>query len=225
MRIILADDHELVRAGIRPFLEELAEDVEVIEAETYHQALAAAGNGGESAALAILDLRMPDREADSIGGFHRAHPGIPVVVLSGSMDLQDVYDALSGGAVGYIPKTFGGPAMLHALRLVLAGERFFPAFAVEAALQRGLPTAGGGNIGNRDANGGRVLDKLSAREREILALMIEGGTNKEIARRLEVQEITVKVHLRNIYRKLGAANRAQAVRIALENGWQAPPMP
>lgn len=222
MRIILADDHELVRAGIRPFLEELGPDATVVEAETYRDALERSSEGAMPA-LAVLDLRMPEASEGGLEEYRNRFPEVPVVVLSGSVDPEDVFAAVRGGAAGYVPKTFGGPAMLHALRLVLAGERFFPSFAVESALAHhgangGATVAADGERGKDDTG---VLSKLSVRERDILAHMIEGGTNKKIARQLGVQEITVKVHLRNIYRKLGAANRAQAVRIALENGWRA----
>jgi DNA-binding NarL/FixJ family response regulator len=220
MRIILADDHELVRAGIRPFLRDLGPEVEVVEADTFDQAMTALAEAGPSD-LAIIDLRMPGMRPGWLAAVRRQGADLPVVVLSGSLAPEDVVQSLRDGAAGYIPKTFGGPALVAALKLVLSGQRFFPAFALEALLND-VPAAGGGSRGGA-AGEGAVLEKLSARERDILGLMIQGGTNKEIARQLEVQEITVKVHLRNIYRKLGAANRAQAVRIALENGWRTRP--
>lgn len=217
MRIILADDHELVRAGIRPFLSELGQSVDVLEAETFEQVLSAMGGQGP-VDLVIIDLRMPGMTPGWFEALHERAPGVPTVILSGSLAPEDVVQCFRDGASGYVPKTFGGPSMVAALQLILSGQRFFPSFALEAALNASEHVGIRGNRGG--AGDGTVLDKLSARERDILGLMIEGGTNKEIARQLEVQEITVKVHLRNIYRKLGAANRAQAVRIALENGWQ-----
>jgi len=230
MRIILADDHELVRAGIRPFLAELGANVEVVEAETFEQVVDAlrgaasdadADVDGPAVSLAIIDLRMPGMGEGWLDTLRRTAPRVPVVVLSGSLAPEDVVQCLRDGAAGYVPKTFGGPSMVAALQIVLTGQRFFPAFALEALIE-GCGAAGGNGRGAPNGEG-TLLAKLSARERDILGLMIEGGTNKEIARRLEVQEITVKVHLRNIYRKLGAANRAQAVRIALENGWRTIP--
>lgn len=221
MRILLADDHQLVRAGLRPFLMELADTVEVVEAESYPDAVRVAEDGDVLPAMAVLDLRMPGLEDGGLAGFCEAFSEVPVVVLSGSVTPEDVWECVRSGAAGYVPKIFGGPAMLAALRLVLAGERFFPAFSLDAALQKRGSGLGFGPPEGEESDGeGAPLRKLSARERDILNLMIDGGTNKEIARELDVQEITVKVHLRNIYRKLGAANRAQAVRIALENGWQ-----
>lgn len=216
MRIILADDHELVRAGIKPFLADLSDSIEVVECGDLPGAL---DQGG--ADLVILDLSMPGMNGEE--GLRAAlatFPERPVVVLSASTQADDILTAARAGAAGYLPKSMSGPAMTAALRLILLGERFFPACVLQSVTAapafEGMAATAGGGAGRRR----NPLELLSVREREILRLMIEGGTNKEIARRLTVQEITVKVHLRNIYRKLGAANRAQAVRIALENGWR-----
>lgn len=222
MLILLADDHELVRAGIRPFLNELAPAVELIEAESYQQALSVVEKD-KKPDLAIVDLRMPGYEEGALQKFCSALHGVPVVILSGSTSHDDILSAYTLGAAGYIPKTYSGPSMVHALRFIISGERFFPAIALDAFLEPAQPAmAAPSPAMTRASHHEPVLGKLSQRETEILGLMIAGGTNKEIARQLTVQEITVKVHLRNIYRKLGAANRAQAVRIALEDGWRAP---
>ncbi|SDH66239.1 response regulator transcription factor [Roseospirillum parvum] len=225
MRVLLADDHHLVQHGMRPFLEELEPGTEVLVAADFAGAMAGLKEQGPCD-LAVLDLNMPGMEGgDAIRQMMTAHPEMPVVVLSGSVDPEDILHCYRLDAAAYLPKTMSGPAMLAVLRLVLTGERFFPAFMLEAParpLVKGRPggeatratlSAGG------EPGGEGPLARLSVREAEILGLIIDGGTNKEIARRLEVQEITVKVHLRNVYRKLGAANRAQAVRIALEHGW------
>lgn len=218
MRILLADDHELVRGGLKPFLAELSPALDLLEADSYSAAHAVV-EAGPVPDLAILDLRMPEGDSGGLEALCQNYPGLKVAVLSGSTDLEDVRFALHCGAVGYIPKTFSGPVLLQTLRLILAGERFFPAFVVDALLLDSVPLAGPAVAEGEPVP--KLLERLSVREREILAHMIQGGTNKEIARLLHVQEITVKVHLRNIYRKLGAANRAQAVRIALESGWTA----
>jgi len=97
--------------------------------------------------------------------------------------------------------------LVNALRLVLAGESYLPPSIL---LDSGAPAV---------KPPASPLSTLSVREREILGYLIEGQTNKEIARRLDLQEITIKIHLRNVYRKIGAINRAQAVRIAMSAGW------
>lgn len=211
MRIILADDHELVRAGIKPFLSDLSAELDIVECADLPSAL----EKGQ-ADLVILDLSMPGMNGEEgLRAALDAFPGKPVVVLSASAQPGDILAAARSGAAGYLPKSMSGPAMTAALRLMLLGERFFPSCVLQGVTVPAAMDLSPGGVRRRNP-----LELLSVREREILRLMIDGGTNKEIARRLTVQEITVKVHLRNIYRKLGAANRAQAVRIALENGWR-----
>lgn len=216
MQILVADDHNLVREGLKPFLYELDETAEIIEASSLDEALARAAQT-TALGLVLLDLRMPGMDGmRGIEAIRALHPAVPVVILSGFVSRDDVMSALRAGAAGYIPKTISGAAMINALRLVLSGEKYLPsiAFSEEAPVQQEEWTPA------RPASG--TLDSLSGREREILALLIDGRTNKEIARKLELQEITIKIHLRNVYRKIGAANRAQAVRIALSSGWTAP---
>jgi DNA-binding NarL/FixJ family response regulator len=107
-----------------------------------------------------------------------------------------------------VPKNLSSEAMLSAFRLVLAGEKFIPSDL--------YPNA----IGSGKQDSDNPLQRLTEREREVLAKVLEGLTNKEIARDLNISEITVKLHARSIYRKLGARNRAQAVKIALDFGWE-----
>lgn len=220
MRILFADDHTLVREGIRPFLHELASDVEIIEAENLSGAEAQANEAGELD-LILLDLKMPGMDGfNGISKFTQSHPDVPIVILSGHYNRKDVIAALDFGVSGYIPKNIGGMAMVNALRLVLAGEKYLPS---EAFSEDG--TDEDESILNPTQSGGsKEVDPkfktLTQRETEILSHLIEGKTNKEIARELDLQEITVKIHVRNIYRKIGAQNRAQAVKITLESGWR-----
>jgi DNA-binding NarL/FixJ family response regulator len=210
MDILLADDHNLVREGLKPFLERLADDVTVIEAATLDEALDAA-RLAPSLGLIILDLMMPGM--DGLAGLKTIQaefPDIPTVILSGHVSRADVMAAVDAGAAGYIPKTISGTALISALRLVLDGDTYLPT----AVLNDNGPA-------QAPAESASVFESLSAREREVLGHLVEGQTNKEIARALDLQEITVKVHVRNVYRKIGAANRAQAVKIALESGFHA----
>lgn len=217
MRILVADDHNLVREGLRPFLQELGEDVEISEAATLDEALdqAAAGPLG----LALLDLKMPGMDGlRGMEAFHARFAAVPTVILTGHINRDDVMAAVRAGASGYIPKTISGTALVNALRLVLSGEKYLPSFMLTDTAEE--PTVVSGAPSKPTP-----LDTLSPREREILGLLIEGRTNKDIARRLDLQEITIKIHLRNVYRKIGAVNRAQAVRIALSSGWNLSPSP
>jgi len=219
MKILIADDHNLVREGLKPFLEELDPQVEIIEAASFDEAYALAGEC-DHLDLILMDLKMPGMTAfDGLVKICAAHTTTPVVILSGHFNRHDVLEAVERGAAGYIPKTISGSAMVNALRLVLSGEKYIPSAAFQDTPISNDDSPIGRSAANKiDPDG--PLSRLSDREKEILGHLIEGNTNKEIARKLGLQEITVKVHLRNIYRKMGAANRAQAVRIALQNGWE-----
>ena len=207
MRILVADDHNLVRDGLKPFLYELDPDAVILDAANFDDALVSA-KAADELGLVLLDLKMPGMNGlRGVEQMRRAKPNVPVVILSGHVEREEVLAAVRAGASGYIPKTISGQALINALRLVLAGESYLPPSIL---LDNGAPVA---------PPPASPLSTLSARERQILGYLIEGQTNKEIARRLELQEITIKIHLRNVYRKIGAINRAQAVRIAMSAGW------
>ncbi len=145
------------------------------------------------------------------------HPEIPVVILSGSVKRSDVLNALEHGASGYLPKTLSGKSLINALRLIMSGEKYIPSALLEDDGSNTRP-------GEIDLDGlapDNPLRQLTNREREVLALLTKGLSNKEIAKQLTVREITVKVHLTGIFKKLGAANRTQAVKIAMQLGWEA----
>ncbi|TAN78521.1 MAG: response regulator transcription factor [Magnetospirillum sp.] len=219
MQILVADDHKLVRDGLRPFLHELDPAVEVLDAATLGEALVMVDNT-PGLGLVLLDLMMPGM--DGLSGLQQIKtkiPNIPVVIVSGFSSRDHVVAAVQAGAAGFIPKTVSGTAMVNALRLVLSGETYLPSstfFEDATAQMPATPT--------KPVGAPPPFDRLSRREGEILAQLVEGRTNKEIAIALSLQEITIKVHLRNVYRKIGAANRAQAVRIALQSGWIMPPV-
>ncbi|MEG3617227.1 response regulator transcription factor [Magnetovibrio sp. PR-2] len=220
MRILFADDHTLVREGIRPFLDELDGDVEVLEAENLPGAEAKAKEAGKLD-LILLDLKMPGMNGFSgITNFAKSYPDVPIVILSGHYNRKDVIAALDFGVSGYIPKNIGGMAMVNALRLVLAGEKYLPSDAFSST-----PTLEDDSILNQPSKtANQEVDPkfatLTQREAEILTHLVDGKTNKQIARELDLQEITVKIHVRNVYRKIGAGNRAQAVKITLQSGWE-----
>jgi Response regulator containing a CheY-like receiver domain and an HTH DNA-binding domain len=217
MQILVADDHKLVRDGLKPFLQELAPDVEILDAANMDEALAAAEKAPKLG-LVLLDLMMPGM--DGLKGLELLKAkcaDVPVVIVSGFSSRDHVVAAVQAGAAGFIPKTVSGTAMVNALRLVLSGEKYLPSstFFDDPGNQVAMPVP----VAAKPAGVPPPFDKLSRREAEILALLVEGRTNKEIAICLDLQEITIKVHLRNVYRKIGSANRAQAVRIAMSSGW------
>ncbi|HCK18391.1 MAG TPA: DNA-binding response regulator [Thalassospira sp.] len=217
MNILLADDHDLVRDGITSFLKLAAPEVEVAQAKDFAEALSVVDGEG-NVDLTILDLNMPGMNGLSgLTVMRQKHPEIPVVILSGSVKRSDVLNALEHGASGYLPKTLSGKSLINALRLILSGEKYIPSALLEDDGAQIRP-------GEIDLDGlapDNPLRQLTNREREVLGLLTKGLSNKEIAKQLTVREITVKVHLTGIFKKLGAANRTQAVKIAMQLGWEA----
>ena len=231
--VLLADDHHMVREALTHFIKEIASCVSVLEAGTFAEANEVASRNSDLD-LIILDLNMPGMNGLSgLQEIHARFPSIPVVILTGSIDPEDMAQALRLGAAGYIPKTMIGAAMVNALKLVLTGERFIPS---ELFFEREKATAETGErfvrsefllarekaVTERAAapGEGNPLAQLTSRQRAVLDVLMEGCSNKQIAKRLGVEEVTVKVHLHGIFKKLGVSNRTQAVRKAIELGWE-----
>jgi DNA-binding NarL/FixJ family response regulator len=212
MRILLADDHAMVRDGLVPFLERLQPDSTVVEAGTLPEAMAAA-RAGAPIDLAILDLYMPGMDGlAGLSAMRAEFPNLPIVILSGSTKPEDALQAIEHGACGFVPKTMRGETILGVLRLVLSGEKYIPPFLFE--YRDGLPQPATQPGADTDS----PLTQLTPRERDILDMIVDGAPNKVIARELNLQEVTVKAHLRNMFRKLGVANRTEAARVALMAG-------
>lgn len=218
MRILLADDHDLVREAISLLFQQYFDDCEVAEAGALDPALELI-EANNTFDLVLLDLRMPGM--NGLEGLKRTLEKVAdqtfVVLLSGAYRSEDVRKALEAGAHGFIPKTLRGQALANAVQLVLAGDKYLPS-SILTDMNDGF--SGGGDGDGRLAGGfGNEGDfaRLTPREREVLALLSEGRPNKDIARHLDLREITVKYHLKNIYRKLNVSNRAQAVKMALED--------
>lgn len=209
MRIVLADDHVMLRDGLKPHLHEFVPSGEVLEAGSYPELFEVLAKAGP-VDIALVDLRMP-----GMNGLHglealcRRWPDTRVAVLSSVTDRKVILDALAAGAVAFIPKRLSVGAMLSALRLVLAGERFIPAMLLADDCRDVAPEPG--DHGRSDSGG-----VLTAREKEILRLLRDGLPNKAIARQLNVSEVTVKSHLCHVFRKLGVQNRVQAARLSLQ---------
>ncbi|MBI5165462.1 MAG: response regulator transcription factor [Magnetospirillum sp.] len=202
MKIAIVDDHAIVRDGLKSFIDQLGSVAEVHEGASFADAVSVAGRLPELDLL-VLDLHMPDMEALAGLKAVRAVYAGPIAVLSMSEDIKTITSVMAEGVSGYLPKRLGIPAIVSALKLVLAGEVFVPSSAFSfpgapaAAKREETPGADGG---------------LTQREREVLALLAEGLSNKGIARRLALSEVTIKTHLGNVFRKLGVENRVQAVR-------------
>jgi DNA-binding NarL/FixJ family response regulator len=213
MRILLADDHDLLRDTLEVFLQRLDSKVQVFHARSFPDALEQASRAA-SLDLILLDLRMPGMNGlAGLEVMRKRHPTVPVVVMSGEVSRDVVFNALGAGAAGFIPKVMGGKAMLNALQLILAGERYVPDLVLTSGQSWEAKGAGPGT--------GSPLGKLSRRERDVMSLLTKGHSNKEIAKELQIEAVTVALHLSSIYRKLGVTNRTQAVKLAMQHGWDA----
>lgn len=210
-RILLADDHQLVRETIKLYLERAIPGAAVFEAGDFEQVLDAV-HSTEDLNLVILDWRMPGMLGlESLDRLSALAPGVPVVILSGEIGASDARDALARGVRGVIPKTIGARTLLAALEKVLRGERYVPPLLDQRLAWQRVPS---------HTPGARVaaVPSLTGRQRQVLRLLIEGLSNKQIAGRLGLTEITVKQHVSKIYVALNARNRVEAVKRALAFG-------
>ncbi|MDO8608011.1 MAG: response regulator transcription factor [Phaeospirillum sp.] len=210
MRVLLADDHALFREGVRMVLESLAEEpVEAFEASDFTQALAhIRTNPGID--IALIDLSMPGMDGFSaIDAIRRTAPDIYLVVVSASEDPQAVRRALDCGAHGYICKSAGSASMMKGIRSVLEGDTFVSPNIV-------VPETRTQTQCEFDAE--RLRKLLTPRQRDVLAMLRQGKSNKEIARDLSLAEITVKLHVTAILRSLACENRTQAAILAAKVG-------
>lgn len=216
MKVLVVDDHELIREGLRPVLEALADGarVTVLEAHDYGRALEIA------AAQPDLDLVLLDFNLPNVVGFaalvdlQERFPALPVVMMSGEDDPGVVREAIERGALGFIPKSSPKAVILGALRLVLSGGTYVPREIMGAARTAEPATRAG------DAVDGKSLG-LTPRQIEVLERVLAGKSNKVIGRELGLAEGTVKNHVAAVLRSLDATNRVEAVIAAAKRGIKA----
>lgn len=210
IRVLLADDHAVVRQGIRRFLEE-ADDIEVV---------AEAGDGREAVRLveehqpdvAVLDIRMPEvTGVEATRRIRERFPHVRVLILTAYDDNPYVFALLQAGADGYVLKTASGDELVQAVRTVSQGKSALsPEVATKMVQQArsGKPATAAGQV-----------EPLTPRELDVLRLAARGLTNRGIGHELGVSHRTVQGHLASIYSKLGVGSRTEAVTEALRRGW------
>jgi two-component system nitrate/nitrite response regulator NarL len=204
MKLLIIDDHSIMRAGLAALLAQPEFKIEVIEAGDAAAGIAEVEAHPDLDAV-FLDLNMPGEDGMSaLREIGRRRPDLPVILLSSSENPDDVRRALAAGALGYLPKSSGPQTLMSALRLVLSGEVYVPPIMLRETSRASLdPQRGGGP-------GGELTD----RQIEVLRLLGRGLSNKEIGRELLVAERTVKAHVTAIFKSLGVVNRMQAVEAA-----------
>ena len=209
LRVMIVDDHRVVREGLRMALE-VEEDIEVV---------AEAGDGSEAVAkaqdvrpdLILMDVAMP-----TMSGIDACHeikdllPDTRVVMLTASAAEESVTEALLAGAHGYVLKATGRDDLLQAIRAVARGESILDPSVTKIVTERFSRLVG--------QEKQRELDLLTPREKEVLGLVADGATNKEVAGRLVISEYTARNTVSNILGKLGLRTRSELVRWALEHG-------
>lgn len=203
MKILLADDHALLKESLHAFLTTV-EDMEVILASDIYEAQTKFHHDGPFD-LILIDYAMP-----GINGLQDLENAVstmkdtPVALLSGVASYKTVKEALDSGMVGFIPKTLPIRSMVNAIRFMAAGERYLP-------------------VDYNESNSAATVTKLNGnqltqREQDVLRWLCKGASNKEIGREMGLQEPTIKLHVHSLCRKMGARNRTHAVIMAKENG-------
>lgn len=207
MKILIIDDHALIREALRGVLKELKGDAIVSEAADWHHASRQIEeNGGFD--LVLLDLSLPDRDgADILAELRERYPAGSVVVLSARQDRESVARALELGAVGFIPKSSERDVMLSAFNLIFSGGMYIP----PEILVRQEPAAARSAAAQAGRRASAAELGITERQMEVLHLMMQGRSNKAICRALNLAEPTVKNHVTAILKALGAANRTEAV--------------
>jgi DNA-binding NarL/FixJ family response regulator len=201
MRIMVADDHPLYREAAVQQVQRLFPQALIGQVSSLDELRTQAETADFS--LFLVDFHMPGMSVEALGELARRFAHIPIAVISGTAHRAEVRALLQAGARGFIPKTATGDYLAHALQLLLAGGTSVPTEMLFA---------------EQDAVGG-WQGQLNQRECEVLRGVVRGLSNKEIGRELNLAEVTIKLHLRSIFRKMGARSRADAAVIATRAGF------
>ena len=218
MKVLIVDDHALIRQALHSVLKQLKREAVIFEASNSHQAMCIVEEHPDIS-LILLDINLPDRDGFSVlRELRERYATIAIVILSSSDDQDTVRRAFKLGAVGFIPKTTEREVMLNAIKLVFSGGVYIPSEMLEETRSPRLtdkPAA-------RDSLKGLGL---TDRQIEVLALLMKGRSNKAIARTLNMAVPTVKNHITVVLKALGVTSRAEAIIKAGKMGWELPPKP
>jgi len=210
VKALVVDDHALVRHGLALIIQAAFEDAEVVEAENAPEAIDALE--ADSVDIALLDVRMPDIDGIELLKKIKARwPDIPVIMLTSFDHAKYARTALAEGAAGYMLKDSTPADLQQAIKVAMSGGGNVLSSKVIQNLFEDMQAPGPANLEPQPAN-------LTNREMEILDLLVEGKSNRDISNDLFLSEKTVKAHLAAVFRKLGVSNRTQAAMAALNMG-------
>lgn len=199
LKLMIVDDHALVRMGLKTSLEMEVDFRVVNEASNGEQAIARYFEVRPD--ITLMDLRLPGLNAiETTVRLREQDPQAKVIVISTFNGSEDIYRAMQAGAKTFLPKSVQREEMIAAIRAIADGKTYFPASVASRLAER------------------MQRKSLSPRELAVLKLLVDGETNKEIASALSLAEVTVKLHVGNILEKLGARDRTEAARLAIERG-------
>lgn len=199
-RVLIIDDHPLVRDGLRSVIAISFDNIEILEAASMGEAVALLEKQ-DNFDLILLDLNIPDvRRLDGLKLLRQRFPILPVVMVSGAFDRAIVQDALAAGAAGFIPKSLKRSGIVDALHRIVAGEIYLPETMGEVP----PPSVEEDDIVRR-------IDSLTPQQKTVLGHLVRGRLNKQIAHDLGVSMTTIKAHVSAILQKLGVLSRTQAV--------------
>jgi two-component system, NarL family, response regulator DevR len=206
IRLMLVDDHEVVRLGLNALFRQTG-GIEVV-AEAGSVADAVKGAAQQRPDVVLMDLRLPDGTGiDACRDILSAHPGTRVLFLTSHSDEEAVVSTILAGAAGYLLKEIGSQALINAIELVHGGQSILDPKVTSAVLHRMAMLDG------KTAAKPSGRDTLSPQEQRILALVVEGKTNKEIAKALSLSDKTVKNYLSNAFQKLHVGRRSHAAAL------------
>lgn len=198
---LICDDHALVRDALAGAIGRRWPDATIILAATFPEAWDKAAAAPD---LCLADLTMPGAdERDGIAGLRRAAPGMPLLVITGSHDDRLLLDLIGGGVAGFVPKTSGTEIIMAAIDLILAGGRYIPQRVADLA-------AGTQTVRDVQSDTRNPRPIVTPRQAEVLRLVAEGCSNKEVARQLDLSPATIKTHVAQAIAAIGATNRTDA---------------
>ena len=221
IRVLLVDDHAMVRRGMRDFLS-LHDDLEIV-GEAADGAAAIEGAATLRPDVVVMDLLMPGVDGiDATARIKAAHPDVEIVAITSFIEEARIVAALEAGASGFLLKDAEADELAAAIRAAASGEVHLDP-AVAGIVARRMRSRPGSGLGGDADSGAGTIGSLTARERDVLGAVARGLSNRAIADELGITERTARTHVSNILAKLGLASRTQAALLAVQHGLDRPP--